>query len=735
MTTLTDPIPSSATHAIDLEDLRQKQTAASALGLMLVSGFVLLLTLPGGFLQDTWAQVSLWTVFMEAFFALLLRSRRPVISRAILLLGPPMTLALVLTQVDLPAAPVLAIVIVMVNSVIHPALGFGSALLHTIAIWFLAPFDGLAVVTLCSIWLTAGFGWISSFAPHTFLDWAWKGQQEAIRLLSALRGRQEELNRTLAALTEASRRLQRTGHELAIARLRAEEARQLKEQFAANISHELRTPLNLIVGFSEMMYFSPDVYGNMEWPNTLRRDVRQIYQSSRQLLELVDDVLDLARIDAAGMPVRRERSDLGEVLREAVSTIGDLIRGRDLELRLEIPEPLPALNIDRTRIRQVLLNLLNNASRFTEHGSITVSAEVGDDEVIVSVADTGIGIPPEELVRVFDEFHQVDMSLRRRREGSGLGLAISRRFVELHEGRIWAESTVGKGSTFCFSLPLPGHEPSIGRLMAPKRVSALPARQEEEPSLVVVDRDQAVSGVVHRYLPQYRVLQADTVEEGIALVNEWHPRALVINVPPEGDAQAATLQHALDHVPPGVPVISCSVPSQTWLTSGTGVWDCLTKPVTRDQLMGVLRELGPVKDVLIADDDRGFTQMVSRFLQAADEDYRVRAAYDGAEALAEARAERPDVILLDLMMPNMDGFQFLEALRADPALCDVAVVVVTATSYGEDLVARRGSAVAMHRQKGFSIGESLKYLRALLDLTEPDYTPRNGTGHSATGPE
>jgi len=734
MSVLTASPPRSPTHDIDLEDLRQKQVAASAGGLMIVSGLALLLSLPGGPIDDVWAQVTLWTVFMEAFAALVTRASHPRLSRATLLLGPPLSLWLAITQANLPAAAVLAIVLVMLNALIRPALGFGSALLHTVPILLCAPLDQLAVVALCSLWLAAGLGWVSSLAPRTFLDWAWKSQQEAIRLLGELRGRQEELNRTLAALTEASRRLQRTGHELAIARLRAEEARQLKEQFAANISHELRTPLNLIVGFSEMMYFSPHVYGDMPWPSTLRRDVHQIYQSSRQLLDLVDDVLDLARIDSSGMPVRRERSDLGEVLREAVSTIGDLIRGRDLELRLEVPESLPALNIDRTRIRQVLLNLLNNAARFTEQGAITVSAQVTKTEVIVSVADTGIGIPPDELARVFDEFHQVDMSLRRRREGSGLGLAISKRFVELHDGRIWAESTLGKGSTFRFSLPLPGHELSVGRLVAPRRVSM---RQEEstELSLVVVDRDQAVSAAIRRSLPNYRVLPADTVTHGARLVNEWHPRSLLINVPPEDKAQAEALQQAPTLVPPGVPVITCSVPSQTWLATRAGVWDCLTKPVTREQLLDVLHEIGEVRDVLIADDDRGFAQMVSRFLQAANGEYRVRSAYDGAEALAEVRAMRPDVILLDLIMPLMDGFQFLEELHADPALCDIPVVVVTATSYGEDLVTRRGSAITVYRQKGFSIGESLKYLRAMLDLTEPDYAPHSVPAQQAVETE
>ena len=215
-----------------------------------------------------------------------------------------------------------------------------------------------------------------------------------------------------------------------------------------------------------MMYFSPDVYGDMEWPSTLRRDVRQIYQSSRQLLELVDDVLDLARIDASGMPVRRERSDLGEVLREAVNTIGDLLRGRDLELHLQIPDNLPMLSIDRTRIRQVLLNLLNNAARFTEQGSITVSAEMGEGEIVVSVRDTGIGMAPHELVRVPTSStrwicHCADTA--RARDWGSPSASACRAARGAHLGREHPR----RGEHLPLLPPLPGREPSVGRLVAP----------------------------------------------------------------------------------------------------------------------------------------------------------------------------------------------------------------------------------------------------------------------------
>ncbi|MDI7277709.1 MAG: histidine kinase dimerization/phospho-acceptor domain-containing protein, partial [Anaerolineae bacterium] len=210
------------------------------------------------------------------------------------------------------------------------------------------------------LWIATGLEWLSSRGLYTALGWAWDSHQRANRLVQELRARQEELNTTVTALTEATRRLQRTSYELAVARVRADEARELKERFAASISHELRTPLSLILGFSEMMYFRPTVYGEVQWPPALRRDVYQLYQSSKQLLDLLADVLDLSRIDASQMPVRRESADLGAVIAEAVDVVSDLLRGHDVVLNADVPSALPPLPFDRTRIRQVLINLLSN---------------------------------------------------------------------------------------------------------------------------------------------------------------------------------------------------------------------------------------------------------------------------------------------------------------------------------------------------------------------------------------
>ena len=570
--------------------------------------------------------------------------------------------------------------------------------------------------------------WLSARGLHTALDWAWSSQERANALLNQLRDRQGQLNQTLVALTEATRRLQHTGHELALARLRAEEARQLKEQFAANISHELRTPLNLILGFSEMMYLTPDVYGHMQWPSTLRRDVQQIYQSSRQLLDLVNDVLDLARVDAVEMPVRKEWCDLGAIISEAVNTAQDLLRGRDVVLRADLPLSFPLLSIDPTRIRQVLLNLLNNAARFTFHGSITVSAEVSEREVIVTVADTGVGIPAAKLGHIFDEFYQVDMSLRRPQRGAGLGLAISKRFVELHGGRIWAESEVGKGSRFHFTLPLTAAA-AVGQIQSTPPL--VPVNRPDEHVVIVVDADPAIGAMLSRYLKGHQVLQAPGIDQARRLLAEHHPRALLLNLPPDDPAWADARQVATEALPADLPLLLTSLPSQAWLAAEAEVHDCLAKPISRDQLLGSLAELGDVRDVLVVDDDVGFCQMVTRFLENDNATYKVRWACTAEEALATILEAPPEAIILDLAMPEMDGFQFLKALRARPAADPIPVLIVTGAGYGQGLIAQRGSLVSISRRQGFRTAQMIHYLQAILDATE-EYPIGSGPVPAAT---
>jgi CheY-like chemotaxis protein/nitrogen-specific signal transduction histidine kinase len=505
----------------------------------------------------------------------------------------------------------------------------------------------------------------------------------------------------------------RTQHELAVARKQAEAARQMKEQFAANISHELRTPLNLILGFSEIMYFSPDVYGRMSWPPTLRRDLYQIYRSSQHLMEMINDILDLSRFEMTGFTLSKEPTSLVSLLRETMEIVEDLFRAHSARLEMEIDPDLPTLDIDRTRIRQVLLNLFNNARRFTEAGCVRLEATQVDGEVRIRVSDTGLGIPADKLPYLFDEFYQVDYSLRRQRDGVGLGLAISKRFVEAHGGRIWVESQPGVGSTFTFTLPIsgsyaPGGQPEDE--MLPKVDSSQP-----RPSILVVDPDSAVINLVARHLKDYEAIQVPAVDQLADMVTSYRPRGVIFNTPP-GEGY---LNHPLPSIP--VPLVACSLPSRMWIAKELSVMACLTKPVTPQQIVEEIGRLQNVRRVLIVDDDRGFVQFVERTLQTSSITFEMSQAYDGDEALQVMRQQRPDLVLLDLIMPGLDGFHVLEEMRQEPGLAEIPVVVLTATSYEEDVLAQRETQIVVRRSGGLHPAEVLRCLQAIVGVVEPHY--------------
>ena len=551
------------------------------------------------------------------------------------------------------------------------------------------------------------------------LRWAENAWQRADQLFDEASARQIELNQTLKSLELANDLQRRTQYELAVARKQADEARRMKEMFAANISHELRTPLNLILGFTELMYKSPEVYGDLAWPPTLRRDVYQVYSASRHLMAMINDILDLSRFEMTGFTLNRELTPLGPFLQDTMIIGADLFRKHPARLETDIAAELPDLELDRTRIRQVLLNLFSNARRFTEAGYVRLEAAVRDGEVRICVADSGSGIAPDRLPFIFDEFYQVDSSLRRKREGVGLGLAISKRFVEAHGGRIWVESQVGLGSRFTFALPLPGQRPTapVGQ-----DELAVASKHPPRPCILVVDPDPGVAELIARHLTAYDVIGVSDpvhLDEKIAL---HRPRAVVSNrtpnVQPIEPAQIGT----------SVPILQCSLPSRTWTTDDLHVAACLYKPITAEQLAAELRRLGATRDVLIIDDDRGFVQLVERMLQATDPGFRPRRAYAGLEGLEAMRQARPEVVLLDLIMPGMDGFQVLDEMRQDPAINEVPVVLLTATSPKEARLAE--SQIIIGRSDGLRITEVLRCLEAVIPVVEPHYDDRETLEHA-----
>jgi len=576
------------------------------------------------------------------------------------------------------------------------------------------------------LWLASLIEWLNAQGFDATLQWAWNSQQRMTRLLEEVRDRRGELGRTLESLTEATRRLQRTTYELAIARQQAEEARHIKAQFAANVSHELRTPLNLIMGFSEMMYRTPEVYGQVKWTPALRADIREIYQSSRHLMGMIDDILDLSRIEAQRLPLRLEPTDIAELIRDALATASGLLRGKPVTLSMNVPQPLPEVIVDRTRIRQVLLNLLNNAIRFTDQGRIEVSALEEDGEIAVAVSDTGVGIPAEEVPALFEEFRQAKGPITSGRGGTGLGLAICKQFVNLHGGRIEAQSVLGEGSTFRFHLPLPESGRAVSRLAFYSPEGWAPRAPESPPdkAAAILGQDLEAIGMMARAIEGYRALPVTTLEELVEAVKTDAPVGVVLLHDPYSQDGFSAEDVWRETGSTDLPVLRCEVAMETVVTRELAVADYLVKPVRRERLIEAVRAACPCPSaLLIVDDDPGFVALLHRVLSAEWPGAVVHRAYTGPEALALLEQEPVDVIMLDLTLPGMTGLEVLQTMRHNPSLAPLAVIIVTASSYGEELARLRGGRIELLRRDGASRSELGRYIRALLDASQTQVPP------------
>jgi signal transduction histidine kinase/CheY-like chemotaxis protein len=503
-------------------------------------------------------------------------------------------------------------------------------------------------------------------AINLLLRWYSSMYQQTDDLLQEARDHRAELAQTLKSLETAYETQRRLQTQLKHARQQADEARRQKERFASNISHELRTPLNIILGFTEIMHLTPEVYGDVSFPPKLQRDIYQIHRNSRHLLEMIDDVLDLSHIEISQFSLNFQRTDLNQFLHDTIAIVGNLFREKPVEFIVLIPDDLPEIEIDRTRIRQVMINLLNNAQRFTPSGSVTFSVSVQQRHVAFEVADTGLGIAPDKLSLIFEEFYQVDYSLSRAHGGAGLGLAITKRFVEAHNGRLTVSSEEGKGSVFTFTLP---YEPRH----IIRDIQSMPAKTLSTDSLwLVVDADPHVGELIKRHVPR-RIVQVDEtcVDDAI---RQHSPQGIIVN-----NAPGVPLTPKLSQLP--VPVIVCSLPSTTQMVKKLGVDACLAKPVRPAQITEQFARYNPLRSVLVVDDDLGVVQLVQRSIEMQYPNIHVQRAYNGQQALDVMRSALPDLVLLDLVMPEMDGFAVIEAMKADEQLAAVPVILLTATKY------------------------------------------------------
>ncbi len=353
------------------------------------------------------------------------------------------------------------VLIFLVGLLLQPRNTLAMALVASVII-FVAPslsgntLDALPYIQFAAIALTLLSAIVAAMVAgdlYQIAEWALANYQRERRVAGELFDSQQALETSLARSNSLGDSLQEANTELEAAREAAEEAKHFRGQFLANMSHELRTPLNAIIGFSETMLKYPVMYDDVRLPPAYEADLQQIYASGRQLLTLINDILDLAKVDAGKLEVRMGRVELPLLIRSVASTAGGLIGGKDVNLETHVPDHLPVVWADEARVRQVLLNLYSNAAKFTDHGVISLKAfETDDGGVCISLTDTGVGISKNNLEMIFEEFKQAESGGRDPRSGAGLGLAISRQLTTLMGGRIWAESELGMGSTFYLLL-------------------------------------------------------------------------------------------------------------------------------------------------------------------------------------------------------------------------------------------------------------------------------------------
>lgn len=531
-------------------------------------------------------------------------------------------------------------------------------------------------------------------------------QAYAVEQMKKARDQRGEIARMAAALKLSQENQHRLNTQLRYALHSAEEARRLKAQFAANVSHELRTPINLIVGFSEVMATAPEAYGGPP-PPAYRPDIQAIYRNATHLQSLINDILDISQIEAAQLAIVKEETDLHQVIDEALHIAQGLIHGKKLALRLDVPPQLPTLYLDRTRVRQVILNLLTNAARFTDKGAITLRARVDERQLTISIHDTGVGIPKEQLDRVFEEFYQVESNLSRKRGGTGLGLALSRQFITQHGGRMWAESAgiPGQGSAFYFTLPL-----TESPLLTAHPAQHPPVDEDEARQVIIWENDPAIVQMFRGYITRHTVHQARSLHDVHALADSIHPLAVIC----DSFADTAALEQRLAAASPEITLITCPMPSGRQAARMMGLVDCLVKPVTRQQILTVLRGISdPVQQVMVVAGERDTLRMYCRFLQTAPEEYIISTASAGMDALAAMRADPPDALLLDFALPDMDGFTALEHLKSTPVLNKIPVIVVSDGSTTNIISPLAKGEIVLRKPAGFQPMELVRCIEAI----------------------
>jgi signal transduction histidine kinase/DNA-binding response OmpR family regulator len=524
-----------------------------------------------------------------------------------------------------------------------------------------------------------------------------------------------ELMKTFATQSTLAIENARLFDELQEKTRQLETASKHKSEFLANMSHELRTPLNAIIGFSEVLL--ERMFGELN--DKQDEYLQDILSSGRHLLLLINDILDLSKIEAGRMELELGLFSLPEALEGSLTMLRERAARHGIGLSLAVAPGVGLVEADERKVKQVLFNLLSNAVKFTlDGGRVEVTAHPAGGAVAIAVRDTGIGIAPEDQEQIFEEFRQAGQGASAEREGTGLGLALTRRFVELHGGSIRVESRVGVGSTFTVTLPL-------RRTPAPAPVAELPVPEPagDGPTVLLVEDDQRSADLLTLYLTGagFRVAVARDGEEGLALARRLHPQGIALDIIlPRLDGWEFLARAKADPELASIPVVIVSMLDERGKGFALGAADYLVKPVRREALLDALRRhtAAPTDGagtLLAIDDDPLALELIEATLQP--EGYRVLRASGGEEGIRLAQQERPALVILDLMMPDVDGFAVVERLRGDPVTQRIPIIILTAKSMSHEEKERLNGRIShLARKAEFDRAELVALVRRFCPI-------------------